>query len=149
MPAWPGHAGVATPICRGPWVLTAHMFVPVHFASVHLQELVLSKFVAPSPSHPFGKYGFVVYVVHIFCLTENVFSALTFCYIPLISQCDAARWLPLIGLSWFRTLLGSLYLWRYRSFRHQPQSSSTDNEFNPSHTAVCLTLGACSGYQTH
>ena len=47
-----GTCGAATLLCRGPWVLTAHMFVPIHFASVHLPELVLSKFVAPSPSHP-------------------------------------------------------------------------------------------------
>ena len=76
MHAWPGHMGAAIPFCRGPWVLTAHMFVPVHFASVYLPELVLSKFVAPSPSHPLvsmvcgacGKYFLFV------------FSAVTFCY---------------------------------------------------------------------
>ena len=51
MPAWPGHMGAAIPFCWGPWVLTAHMFVPVHFTSVYLLERVLSEFVAPSPSH--------------------------------------------------------------------------------------------------
>ena len=125
MPAWPRHAGAATPFCRGPWVLTAHMFVPVYFASVHLPELVLSKFVAPSPSHPLvsmvcgacGKY---------FYLYSQLLLSVLF---PLIFQCDGAGWLPLTGLPWFCTSLGSLHLWHHRSFRHQCPSSSTDDEF--------------------
>lgn len=39
-----GACGVAIPFCRGSYVLTAHMSVSVQFVSVHLLELVLSKF---------------------------------------------------------------------------------------------------------
>ena len=38
-------------------------------------------------------------------------------------------WLPLTGLPRFRTSLSSLHLWHHRSFRHQPPSSSTNDEF--------------------
>ena len=47
-----GTCGAATLICRGPWVLTAHMFVPIHFASVRLPELVLFKFDSHSSGSP-------------------------------------------------------------------------------------------------
>ena len=82
MTACPGHAGAATPFRRGPWVLTAHMFVSVHFASVHLPELVLSKFVAPSPSHPLvsmvcgacGKYFYLYSQLLNFCFISTDLS---------------------------------------------------------------------------
>ena len=86
---------------------------------------------------PFGKYGFVVHVVSIFYLYSQL---LLFVIIPLIFQCDGAGWLPLTGLPWFRTSLGSLHLWRHRSFRHQPPSSSTDDEFNYQSSSI---LGQC------
>ena len=73
-----GTCGAATLLCRGPWVLTAHMFVPIHFASVRLPELVLFKFVAPSPSHPLvsmvcggcGKY----FYLYSFCFISTDLS---------------------------------------------------------------------------
>ena len=108
-----GACGTPTPFCTGPCVLTAHMFVLVNFASVHLPELVLSKHVAPSPSCPLvcGKYFIYLYSQCIFL-------------------CDGAGWLLLTALPWLCTSLGSLHLWRHWSFRHQPPSSSTDDEFN-------------------
>ena len=43
-----------------------------------------------------------------------------FILIALIFQCDGTGWLPLTGLPWFRTSLGSLHLWFHHSSRHQP-----------------------------
>ena len=60
------YVGAATPFCRGPWVLTAHMFVPVHFASVCLLELVLSLLLLFRP----------VFSIYVFVMSRNTHNSL-------------------------------------------------------------------------
>ena len=124
--------GAASPVCRGPCVLTVHLFVSVHFSSVRLLELVLSKFVAPSPSLPLVSIARQLDVVSIIFILFilRMFFIIIFILIPLIFQCDGAGWLLFTGLPWFCTMPGSLHLWLHHSSRHQPPSSSTDGEFN-------------------
>ena len=104
-----GACGVASPVHRGPCVLTVHLFVSVHFSSVCLLELVLSKFVAPSPFLPLLSIARRLDVYHLYYFYLIVYDDVhhhLFILIPLIFQCDGAGWLQLTGLPWFRTSLG-------------------------------------------
>ena len=124
-----GACGVTTPFCKGPYVLTAHMFVPLHFTSVHLPLFAGAcafQVCCSQSLPPFGKYSSVVVCGKYSYFYSQRYLSVT---IPLIFQCDSAGWLPLTGLPWFCTSLGSLHLWHNKSFRRQAPSSSTDNEF--------------------
>ena len=77
--------GVATPFCRGLQVFTAHMFVPVHFTSAHSPELVLSKFVAPSLSHP------LVSIVQWLYVESIVISILSIIFLLFTGEVSQAR----------------------------------------------------------